>query len=93
MHDPTPFDLVASVLQGSSGRQWYADGDPTWKQGRHRKPAKTSKQARKERRQLVKVLRRGKDNDSALRLADILESCAKQHRCLSGACPVYAPEQ
>jgi hypothetical protein len=88
MHDRTPFDLARHVLQGPSARQWYDDGEPTWKQGRHGKPAKTSKQARKERRKQVKVLRRhGKGNDSALRLADILENCS-EHRCLSGACPV-----
>ena len=89
MLDRASFDFVAHILNGPTGRRWYADGEPTWKQGRHGKPAKTSKQARKERRQLVKVLRRhGKGNDSALRLADILESCSKKHRCLSGACPV-----
>ena len=91
MLDRTSFDLVAHILNGPAGRRWYADGEPTWKQGRHRKPAKTSQQARKERRQLVKILRRhGKGNDSALRLADILESCSKNHRCLSGACPECA---
>ena len=43
----------------------------------------TSQQARKERRKLVKVLRRhGKDNVSALDLADILENCSKKHRCV-----------
>jgi len=90
MHDPAPFDLAAYVLEGSSSRQWYDDGKPTWKQGWHGKPARTSGQARKERRQLVKILGRGEENNSALRLADILESCSKKHRCLSGACPVCA---
>jgi hypothetical protein len=72
-------------------RRWYADGQPSWQQGRQRKPAKSSKQARRERRKLVKVLRRhGKDNDSALRLADTLENCSKKQRCLSGACPECA---
>jgi hypothetical protein len=89
MHDRAPFDLACRILLGPFALQWYGDGEPTWKQGRHRKPAKTSKQARTERRQLVKVLRRhGKGNDSALRLADILENCSKKHRCLSAACPV-----
>jgi hypothetical protein len=84
-------DLIAQILTGRSARQWYADGAPFWRQGRRRKPAKSSQQARKERRKLVKVLRRhGKGNDCALRLADILESCSKEHRCLSGACSVCA---
>ena len=90
MLERSSFDLAAYVLQGSSARQWYADGEPTWKQGRHGKPARTSGQARKERRQLVKILGRGKENNSALRLADILETCSKTHRCLSGSCPVYS---
>jgi hypothetical protein len=83
--------LERGSLDFIAARRWYADGEPRWKQGRQRKPAKTSKQARKERRKLVKVLRRhGKDNDSALRLADTLENCSKKHRCLSGACPECA---
>ena len=72
-------------------RQWYADGQPSWIQGRQRKPTKSSQQARKERCKLVEVLRRhGKDNDSALRLADTLENCCENHRCVSGACPECA---
>jgi hypothetical protein len=89
MLDRASLDFIAHILNGPTSCRWYADGEPTWKQGRQRKPAKTSKQARKERRKRVKVLRRhGKGNDSALRLADILENCSKKHRCLSGACPV-----
>ena len=89
MLDRASLDFVAEILNGPTGRRWYADGAPAWKQGKHGKPAKTSKQARAERRKLVKVLRRhGKGNGSALRLANILESCCKKHRCLSGACPV-----
>jgi hypothetical protein len=85
------FDLVSHILKGPTGHQLYADREPLWNQGRKKRPAKNSKQARRERCQLVKVLRRhGKGNDSALRLADSLESCSKKHRCLSGACPECA---
>jgi hypothetical protein len=91
MLDRALLDFLAQILNGPTGRQWYADGEPSWKQGRQRKPAKSSKQAKKERRKLVKVLRRhGKDNDSALELADILDNCSKKHRCVSGACPECA---
>ena len=91
MLDDPSLDLVAQILTSRSARRWYADGAPFWTQGKRGKPAKTSRQARKERRKLVKVLRRhGKGNNCALRLANILESCSKEHRCLSGACPECA---
>ena len=37
MLDRASFDPVAHILNGPTGRRWYADGEPTWKQGRHRK--------------------------------------------------------
>jgi hypothetical protein len=91
MLDDPSFDLVAQILTSGSARKWYADGAPFWRRCGRGKPGKTSKQARKERRRLVKILRRhAKGNDSALRLADSLKSCSKEHRCLSGVCPECA---
>jgi hypothetical protein len=46
------------TFQGSSAQQWYGDCAPTWKQGKKKKAAKTARQTEKERRKLVKVLRR-----------------------------------
>ena len=88
MLDRAPFDLVSYVLLGSSALQWYGDGAPTWKQGKKKKAAKTSRQANRERGKLIKVLRRhGKGIKSTLQLADLLESCREDRRCLSAACP------
>jgi hypothetical protein len=88
MLERAPFDLVSYVLLGSSALQWYGDGAPTWKQGKKKKAAKTSRQAEMQRRKLIKVLRRhGKGIKSALQLADLLESCREDRRCLSAACP------
>ena len=88
MLDRAPFDLVSYILLGSSALQWYGDGAPTWKQGKKKKAAKTSRQAEMQRRKLIKVLRRhGKGIKSTLQLADLLESCREDRRCLSAACP------
>ena len=89
MLDRTASNALLSLLKKQVGSRFYGNGQPTWTEGKQKKPAQTSKQARNERRKLIKVLRRhGKDNDRALQLADLLSSCCKKHHCLSGACPV-----
>ena len=79
---------VEKILHGADGERWFGDGSPVWTQGRKDRPAKTLRQARLQRRQLVKALRRhGKGDEAALRLADKIAACRPGRRCLSGACP------
>ena len=80
--------LLEKVLRGADGERWFGDGPPLWTQGRKDRPAKTLRQARLQRRQLVKALRRhGRGDEAALRLADKIAACRPRRRCLSGACP------
>ena len=90
MLDRAASNALLSLLQKRDASRFYGNGEPSWAEGKQKKPAQISKQARAERTKLIKVLRRhGKDNnDQALQLADLLSSCCKIHRCLSGACPV-----
>jgi hypothetical protein len=79
---------VEEILHGADGERWFGDGPPLWTQGRHDRPAKSRQQARLQRRQVVKVLRRhGKGDEVALRLADKIAACRPGRRCVSGACP------
>ena len=79
---------VEKILHGADGERWFGDGSPVWTQGRKDRPAKTLRQARLQRRQLVKALRRhGKGDEAALRLADKMAACRPGRRCLSSACP------
>lgn len=80
--------LVEEIVRGEGGERWYGDGPPRWTQGRSNRPAMTRRQARLQRRKLVKALRRhGEGNNAALRLAERIAACRPGRRCLSGACP------
>lgn len=82
---------VEEILHGAGGERWFGDGPPQWTQGRSNRPAKTSQQARLNRLQSVKALRRhGRGNEAALRLAEKIAACRPGRRCLSGACPECA---
>lgn len=69
----------------------YGDGPPQWFEGRQKHPCETAAQAKAGRRRRVKRLRRfGMKNPDALQVADRLEACQPEGRCLSGACPECA---
>ena len=79
---------VEEIFRGADGERWFGDGPPRWTQGRSNRPAMIRRQARLQRRKLVKALRRhGKGNNAALRLAERIAACRPGRRCLSGACP------
>ena len=87
-HNGSEQTPVEKILHGADGERWFGDGSPLWTQGRKDRPAKTLRQARLQRRQLVKALRRhGRGDEAALRLADKIAACRPRRRCLSGACP------
>jgi hypothetical protein len=69
----------------------YGGSPPHWFEGRRQRPCETAAQAKAERRRRVKRLRRfGKKNADALLVADRLDACQPEARCLSGACPECA---
>ena len=85
---PKPAPVERIIL---ADEQHYGDGPPQWLEGRHKRPAQTAAEAVAERRRLVKRMRRfGKRAPWARPVADRLEGCAPQARCLSGACPECA---
>ena len=71
--------LVSKVLTHEA---LYGDDPPTWPD------APTSSDAEAARERAVKRLRRfTTDFPTAEQLADVLGSCKKGRRCMSGACP------
>lgn len=77
---------IADILRGPLARAAYGDGKPTWPQGSSGKPCKTSAEAVRERRLLIKALLRNASPE-ALGLADRLKQCGPGQCCLSGDCP------
>jgi hypothetical protein len=74
--------LVARVVRDE---RHYRDGTLTWQD------APTSSNALKSRKRYIKRLRRfSLQSPEARRLAKVLASCGRHHRCMSGACPECA---
>jgi hypothetical protein len=82
-----PRAIVASILLGDAGEEWYGDGAPTWKQGRSNRQCMTAEEASYSRTKDVRRLRKFSEGDLALEaLVDRLSACSPGCRCLSGAC-------
>jgi hypothetical protein len=80
--------VIERLLSSTAGESWYGDGHPTWSEGTNDdRPSLSRHQANAQRLRDVKMLRRHcKMNKRGLHLADLIESCEEDHRCLSGAC-------
>lgn len=77
------------ILKARSRGSCYGNGGPLWDQGRSKKPSKSAEDAEKQRLRVVKLLRKhGRNSRKALKLANQIEGCSKEARCLRGACPV-----
>jgi hypothetical protein len=80
--------VVENLLSSTAGRHWFGDGRPTWLEGPNDdQPSMSRQRAKEQQLKDIKILRRHcKRNRHGLRLADIIETCEEDHRCLSGAC-------
>ena len=79
--------VVETLLSSTAGRRWFSNCHPTWLEGPNDRPSMSRQQAKEQQLRDIKMLRRHcKKNRSGLRLADLIESCDQDHRCLSGAC-------
>ena len=80
--------VVQNLLSSTAGRHWFGDGRPTWFEGSNDdRPSMSRQKAKEQQLRDIKMLRRHcKRNRNGLRLADIIETCGEDHRCLSGAC-------
>ena len=78
-------DLVHKILRDED---LYTDSEPSWLEGRSKKPCQTAEAANNDRKLQIKRARRaGKKDPEAIKLAERLESCAIRNRCASPACP------
>jgi|GEM_PF-5986854 hypothetical protein len=91
MLDRALFDFIAQILNGPTGRQWYADGQPIWKQGRKESPRRAASRregnAASSRRSYAVTAKATPPHCDWLIPSKIV---LKNHRCLSGACPECA---
>jgi hypothetical protein len=80
---PTQNDLPSLITQVLRDELWFGDSEPVWT------GSQSCQHALKKRMIWVTWLRRlGSSLDAAgPALADLLETCTSQHRCMSGACP------
>jgi hypothetical protein len=80
--------VIELLLSSTAGESWYGDGHPTWSEGTNDdRPSMNESEAQAQRLRDVKMLRRHcKTNKRGLHLANLIESCDEDHRCLSGAC-------
>jgi hypothetical protein len=86
-YSDTP-DVTPRTREILRQERWYGNGPPQWLVGREQRSAQTAHEVYDQRLQLVKRLRRySVIHSGADALADRLESCAPNRRCMSGACP------
>ena len=80
---------LSEALVTRRGLALRGDGPPLWREGRTNRPAQTAAEARGARRNLIKLLRRSRDDIGELHdLARRLRACSPTDPCCSGACPV-----
>lgn len=101
--DPLPFDYLPSVSLPHpeptvaerlvlNDERYYGDDYPLWLEGRHKRSCQTAAKAAVERLRMVQRLRRysAHVDFNARAVADRLERCCPEFRCMSGACPECA---
>ena len=87
---PNP-DITPIVHATLADERWYRNGPPQWLEGRGKsweRPCETAAEVRQRRESAARKLSRANSTfPGAAELAERLESCGRDHRCLSGACP------
>jgi hypothetical protein len=84
-------DVTSIVHAALANERWYRDGPPQWLEGRGKsweRPCETAAEVRQRRESAARKLTRASCTFAvAGDLAERLDTCGRNHRCMSGACP------
>ncbi|GEO17783.1 hypothetical protein MAE02_54790 [Microvirga aerophila] len=80
-------DVTALTREALQNENLFEDSGPQWFIGKAQRPAQTAGQAQGEREKIIKRVRRDAPDDLAAQaIADRLDSCMPDQRCMSGGC-------